>query len=375
MNQDSLNPFEKIPLIIREPDYKAILSSSRINANDIIPVPPICIEIIIDGTGHTFGTLGNFTLLIGKAKAGKTFALSLILAAALVSGEPFQKVLRATLPDNKRTILYFDTEQSRYHVHKVLRRICAISGVYIPDNLIVYSLRKYNAVERLEIIEYALYNTPNIGMVVIDGIRDLITSINDEQQASMISSKLLKWSEELNIHIITVLHQNKGDLNARGHLGTELTNKSEKVTAVSKGEDKNVSIISAEYCRDKEFEPIAFTIDLEGLPNIVDGFAITSKIVQRKKVAPYDITPETHKIILQDVFSFQPEMIRSQLNVAASANLSRHLSYDLGQNKVAQWITHWLQFKHIITTGTPGTKACKYSINNNEPTKQLTELN
>jgi len=369
MNGHGESPFDKNPEIKKEPDYKAFLSSSRVNINDIVPVPPICIEVIIDGIGHTFGTLGNFTLLIGKAKAGKTFALSLILAAALVSGEPFQKVLRATLPDNKKTILYFDTEQSRYHVHKVLKRICAISGISFPYNLVVYSLRKYTAAERLEMIEFALYNTPNIGMVVIDGIRDLITSINDEEQASMITSKLLKWSEELNIHIITVLHQNKGDNNARGHLGTELTNKSETVTAVSKGEDKSVSIISAEYCRDKEFEPIAFIIDLDGLPNIVDGFAIASKTEQRKKIAPYDVPPETHKTIIADVFSIQSEMIRSELKTAAGANISRHLGYDLGQNKIAEWISHWLQFKHIVTAGTPGTKACKYSINNNEPTK------
>jgi AAA domain-containing protein len=375
MNDHNENPFTNNPNIKKEPDYNAFLNSSRINFNDVIPVPPICIEVIINGTAHTFGTLGNCSMLIGKAKAGKTFALSLILAAALVSGEPFQKVLRATFSDDKKTILYFDTEQSRYHVHKVLKRICAISGVPVPDNLIVYSLRKYSALERLEMIEYALYNTPNIGMVVIDGIRDLITSINDEEQASMITSKLLKWSEELNIHIITVLHQNKGDINARGHLGTELTNKSETVTAVSKGEDKNISIISAEYCRDKNFEPIAFIIDLDGLPNIIDGFAVTSKTEQRKKIAPYDIPPETHKIIINDVFSVQSEMIRSELKTAASANISRHLGYDLGQNKIAEWINHWLQFKHIGAMGTPGTKACKYSINNNEPTKPLTELN
>jgi AAA domain len=369
MNGDNESSFDKNPDIKKEPDYQVILSDCRINLNDIIPVPPICIEIIIDGEPYTFGTLGNFSLLIGKAKAGKTFALSLILAAALLSGVPFQNVLRATLPDNKQTILYFDTEQSRYHVHKVLKRICAISGVTVPDNLIVYSLRKYPAAERLQIIEYALYNTPNVGMVVIDGIRDLITSINDEEQASMISSKLLKWTEDNNIHIITVLHQNKGDLNARGHLGTELTNKSETVTAVSKGEDKNVCIISAEFCRDKHFEPIAFIIDLDGLPNIVDGIAVTSKIEQRKKLAPYDVPPETHKIIIMDVFSFQSEMIRSELKTAASANISRHLNYDLGQNKIAEWINHWLQFKHIGTKGTPGTKACKYSIKSNKATE------
>ena len=81
------------------------------------------------------------------------------------------------------------------------------------------------------------------------------------------------------------------------------------------------------------------------------------------KTPPYEIPPETHKIVLKDVFSIQSAMIRSELKRATIANLSRHLGYDIGANKADEWITHWLQFKHIITTGTPGTKACKYSAN------------
>jgi len=365
-----------MPGMLKEPDFKAILSNCRINVNDIIPIPPICIEIIIDGVRYTFGTLGDFTLLIGKAKAGKTFALSLILAAALISGTPFQKVFLATFPDNKKTVLYFDTEQSRYYVQKALKRICDISGVQLPANLIVYSLRGLTPAERLQVIEFAIYNTENIGMAVIDGIRDLITSINDEEQACMIATKLLKWTQDLNIHVITVLHQNKGDSNARGHLGAELTNKCQTVVSVSKAENKNVSVISPEFCKDKDFESIAFSIDIDGLPNIIDGYTQSAtSSEQRKKSAPYEVPPVSHKAITKDIFSIQPEMIRSELRTAGSANISRHLGYDIGKNKTDEWITHWLQFKYIITTGTPGTKACKYSINNKEPTKPLIEPN
>jgi AAA domain len=375
-SKDNNNPFTTTPGLTKEPDYKALLENCLISINDVIPVPPICIEIVIDGTRHTFGTLGDFTVLIGKAKAGKTFALSLILAAALISGTPFQKVLLATFPNNKQTVLYFDTEQSKYYVQKALKRICAISGVPLPDNLIVYSLRGLTPTERLEIIEFAIYNTENIGMVVIDGIRDLITSINDEEQACMIATKLLKWTQDLNIHIITVLHQNKGDTNARGHLGTELTNKSQTVVSVSKAENKNVSVISAEFCKDKDFDPIAFSIDIDGLPNIIDGYIqSTATELQKRKSKPDDVVPETHKVILKDVFSIQSEMLRSELNITARTNLGRYFNYPFGKNKADEWISHWLQFKHIVTTGTPGTKACKYSIKKVEPTELSNEPN
>ena len=35
----------------------------------------------------------------------------------------------------------------------------------------------------------------------------------------------MQWTGEQNIHIQTVLHLNKGDDNARGHIGTELNTK------------------------------------------------------------------------------------------------------------------------------------------------------
>ena len=60
----------------------------------------------------------------------------------------------------------------------------------------------------------------------------MITSINDEGESTTMSSSLLRWTEEYNIHIIVVLHENPGSDKARGHIGTELTNKAETVIAL-----------------------------------------------------------------------------------------------------------------------------------------------
>ena len=90
------------------------------------------------------GTLGNFSASIGKAKSKKTFNVSAIVAAALMNGT----VLRytATLPDNKRRVLYIDTEQSPYHCQKVIRRILRLCGLPTDrdhENLEYLALRKY----------------------------------------------------------------------------------------------------------------------------------------------------------------------------------------------------------------------------------------
>ena len=94
--------------------------------------------------GSVIGTLGNFSASIGKAKSKKTFNVSAIVAAALKNST----VLRyaAELPEEKRKVLYIDTEQSPYHCLKVMKRILRMAG--LPDDrdsgyLEFLALRKY----------------------------------------------------------------------------------------------------------------------------------------------------------------------------------------------------------------------------------------
>ena len=80
--------------------------------------------------GSVIGTLGNFSASIGKAKSKKTFNVSAIVAAALKNGTVLRYV--AELPEDKRKILYVDTEQSPYHCLKVMKRILRMAG--LPDD-------------------------------------------------------------------------------------------------------------------------------------------------------------------------------------------------------------------------------------------------
>ena len=181
------------------------------------------------------GTLGNFSASIGKAKSKKTFNVSAIVAAALKNGTVLRYV--AELPEDKRKVLYVDTEQSPYHCLKVMTRILRMAG--LPDdrdneNLEFLALRKYTPEQRIRIVEQAIYNTPEIGLVIIDGIRDMVYDINSPSESTRIISKLMQWTDDRQIHIHTILHQNKGDENARGHIGTELNNKAETVLQVER---------------------------------------------------------------------------------------------------------------------------------------------
>ena len=65
------------------------------------------------------------------------------------------------------------------------------------------------------------------GLVVIDGIADLVSDVNNLDESSMVIQKLMKWTEELDCHIITVIHSNYGSEKPTGHLGSYLEKKAE----------------------------------------------------------------------------------------------------------------------------------------------------
>jgi hypothetical protein len=236
-------------------------------------LPP---QIAIKVNDGILGTLGNISMFTGKAKAKKSFVIGMMVSTALDS--TMHGILKNELPSNKKTVLYFDTEQGEYHVQNAVKRICKQVGKTNPENLHAYFLRSHTPAERVELIEHLIYTTENVGVVCIDGIKDLITSINDEEQAGNIVTKLMKWSAERNIHIITVLHQNKGDNNARGHIGTELQNKAETIITVTAIEgDKTVSTVEVDRSREQGFEPFSIAIDNEGIPFIMDHCTPTTK--------------------------------------------------------------------------------------------------
>ena len=85
--------------------------------------------------------------------------------------------------------------------------------------------------------------------------------INSSTEATKLVGDLMQWTGEQNIHIQTVLHLNKGDDNARGHIGTELNNKAESVLLIARDNaDADRSIVSPAIIRSKAFQPFAFRL-------------------------------------------------------------------------------------------------------------------
>ena len=261
----------------------------------------------------TIGTLGNFSASIGKAKSKKTFNVSAIAAAALKNGTVLH--YRACFPEGKRKILYVDTEQGKNHCQIVLNRILKLAGLpkdCDADNLTMLALRKYSPEVRLAITEEAIGMIPDLGLVIIDGIRDFIHDINSPGESTDVISKFMQWTDDRQIHIHTVLHQNKNDEHARGHVGTELNNKAETVLLVEKDKgNSDISHVSAMHIRAMDFEPFAFCINDRALPELAEGYKPEARKPGRpsvEKFDPYkDISEPQHRAALEAAFALKEE--------------------------------------------------------------------
>jgi hypothetical protein len=102
-----------------------------------------------------------------------------------------------------------------------------------PSNLVFLALRQFAPNLRLKVIQNEIYRTENLGLVVIDGIRDLAYDINNPSESTELITALTRWTDG-QLHLHTVLHLNKGDDNTHGHFGTELNNKAETILQILK---------------------------------------------------------------------------------------------------------------------------------------------
>lgn len=344
---------EKTDTMILSPEeLAAYMKESTISVTSTYEHSPVV--LMVDDT--IIGTLGNFSASIGKAKSKKTFNVSAIVASALNNSTVLH--YRSTFPENKRKILYIDTEQGRYHCQQVLKRILHLADLpeyKNPDNMIMLALRKFSPKLRMAIVEQAIGKIPDLGLVIIDGIRDFLYDINSSSESTDIISKFMQWTDDRQIHIHTVLHQNKNDEHARGHIGTELNNKAETIMQIEVDkEDKTVSVVEAVHIRDREFEPFAFRINEEAIPELVESYLPKEKKIGRPTKEPF----EPYKEIPENVH-------QAALDAAfANGNISNYNDYlerlkigyglqdvNLGHNKAVKVATFLRNKRMVIKVG------------------------
>jgi KaiC/GvpD/RAD55 family RecA-like ATPase len=337
-----------------------LVKKSRIDLTGEITEPPVALTI----KNRTFATLYNFSVVTGQPKAKKTFKICLSITAALSNN--VQGIIAGNLPPDKRKVILFDTEQSKAHVLRTARRICKLINTELPDNFLVYSLREWRYKERKALIEQVIATEKNIGLVVIDGIKDLVASINSEEEATEIADMLLRLTAKYGIHIITVLHQNKGTETLRGHIGTELQNKAETVVMVKKDvRHKNRSRCEAVLTRDEEFEPFEFYIDENGLPIIDVDAVVNPTQMPAVKPGPGEVSNITLENVLLTLEKDTPYK-RDQIVAEIGKALLHCTRIQYGQKKIAEYLEYFVSTGAILIQGKRKSPSIRYIVTGNK---------
>ena len=221
--------------------------------------------------------------ITGRAKSGKTFVMSIIMLMGVID-----RILQFER-DGKEPlkVLWFDTEQSKQSTLDIIQnRIVEMYHRKVdPDTpfpnecLRTFNVRFDNCeMRRQGFLELVPFIKPDL--VILDGIRDLVTDINDGAEAQRIMEEMLALAQANNCCIIAVLHQNKSgeSRDPRGWLGTELLNKAFDVFATEKMKIQDgqgtrfVFKLEQLYTRKYDIEQqLYFQVDEDGLPFETEG--------------------------------------------------------------------------------------------------------
>ena len=202
---------------------------------------------------------GNLQVLKGREKTGKSSMGVALMVAALKGG-----FLQIEPNRGDYTLLWIDTEQDRATLRQKGRAALGMAGEpFSTQRVHIVTLKGESPAERLKTTLKAIREA-RADFVLVDGAADLCDDFNDSKQSAAVADELLKATEENKCAILCVIHTNKKDDEARGHLGTILQQKSTEVYEVTKQGD--TATIRQEKCRFADIPDISF--------RFADGFTL-----------------------------------------------------------------------------------------------------
>jgi hypothetical protein len=327
----------------------------RIRLSDDIEEPEPLLAIQEGTILQRICSIGDISTIKGKAKSRKSFFATLLIAAILHMDLLYQNVSRH---EKAKGVLWIDTEQSHFHLQKAMKRIPRMIG-HEPKNLYVFALRRAETQTRLQQLEEQILRfKDDVSFVLVDGFADLIYDINDRAECIQVVNKAMQWTTDHAIHICFILHENKVGTDARGHAGTELTNKSETVFRVKKDPDdpKYCSIVEGEYTRGMGFDPFTFSINSEGLPQVLNPEVVQFEQKKRKPTTPDIFDDKEHMKALKDAFQIDTEYTRLD-------TISRvKLAWKIGEKKAIDFLNWYLLHEFIEKSGNDRSPKQRYKF-------------
>jgi len=225
------------------------------------------IEPIIKIMDSNFAVKGDFSIVGGLPKVGKTTICAFMIATAFMEVIPdnFDSLGIRTKFCEGKPVVYFDTEQPSAYTNKLRIQIKKMLGVkFQPDNLHIINLRKYNSVDKAKIVFAWMNEVPDAHLWIVDGVADLIQDPNNTEQAFQIIEKFMMMTDRLHTSVVLHLHENPGGGKLRGNLGSEAERKCGGAITLKKNKSEGTHSIEPKVIRGSEdFPDILFKWDKE----------------------------------------------------------------------------------------------------------------
>lgn len=233
-------------------------------------LPPVKPDRILSINFQSVASAGGVVCITGGSGTGKSNYAAAILSGTLhtVLGDSIDTLGIRVSPDvERKAVLLFDTEQSQYQSYENLERILLRAGVTAqPDYLQVMNLCRISRREREAFIERTLdmaaKKHKGIYCTVIDGLADLISSVNDEDEAVRIVEWAQGLAEKYRMVFISIVHTAGLPEKVRGHLGSELTRKASAVIDIEADRKSGNSVVKVLKLR--EGNPVMAGISMFG---------------------------------------------------------------------------------------------------------------
>ena len=256
-----------------------IADTCKIDINEKLEYPPVCLsygeKVLQSDKGDTIipialGTYGNLSVITAPPKTRKSFFCSLLASAYLSGTNIYGGQIKGHRGNGD--LIYIDTEQGKWHASKVFRRPLDMDSNIPKDKYHTFALRTIGYKERLQFIEHYLKeHIKEPSLVILDGVADLCADVNNIEKSNELVSALMRLSQQQNVHIINVIHQNFGSAKlGTGHLGSALEKKAETVISLEANTvNKDWTTVKCGRSRGYCFDTFSFEVNEKGLPIIV----------------------------------------------------------------------------------------------------------
>ncbi len=261
-------------------------------------------QIVMRIEHKNIGSLQNFITITGMQKSGKGRYLTAIAAAAISRQEVYGISMR--LPEHKQKICVWDTEQSDYDFYKYMDSIKELAGIStMPAHFSAFNVREDEPATILQMMQRYLELNPDCGTFIIDGLLDLVSSYNNEEECKRLINILKRWTKTYDLFLPCVIHKGKSAGTTLGHLGAMADRAAQSVLTIEKIKERGTHQLRAEYLRSADdFTPIEiYYNNQEHAWKQSDYMPEMDEKVKKLNPKPPELDKDTHTLNVLRVFN------------------------------------------------------------------------